>query len=366
MSAANNTAGQPLARAPSALELSRVGFTSHLPEIPEVEVFVVDDERTSLELLEACAARLGHPVRAFSDPAVALREMADRVPQILVTDVVMPEMSGVELVRRARELDPDIAVIFVTGADEAEGMVSTLTVPAVSLLRKPVGVADLTQAVQRAHLQYASDRHHRAMIRWAEESAERKAEELREVTLGTLGALMNAMDARSPHFVGHSRAVSLQAAAVAQALGLPEDEVETIRTAGLLHDVGMIGVPDSVIDKIGTLTEHERELIRQHCETGAAILAPMTHLGDVTTYVAQHHERWDGSGYPDGLRGDQISIGGQIVGIAEAWAAIMQDRSYREGRSRAKALEIFLQHQDEWFTEDVTLALIESDIGLTT
>ncbi len=90
----------------------------------------------------------------------------------------------------------------------------------------------------------------------------------------------------------------------------------------------------------------------------------MTHLGPSIRYVLEHHERWDGSGYPDGKKGEEISVGGQIVGVSEAWTAIIESRPYREGRSREEGMEILLAHQGQWFTEEVTLALIESDVGL--
>ena len=156
----------------------------------------------------------------------------------------------------------------------------------------------------------------------------------------------------------------MQAAAVAQALDLPDDEIESIRTAGLLHDIGMIGVPEALIEKVETLTPSEVELIRSHCETGGAIIEPMQHLGPSRQYVCEHHERWDGSGYPDQKKGEEISLGGQIVGIAEAWTGIVESRAYRDGRSREEGYEILIQHQGEWFTEEVTTALIESDVGV--
>jgi putative two-component system response regulator len=351
-------------RAPTDGQLRQLGFSFNVPEVEEVDVFVVDDDGTSLELIEAFVRRIGHPVRAFTNPREALEAIQASPPKILVTDMVMPELSGVDLARVARTVDPDLAVILVTGFGDSGTAAATVQLGVSTFLTKPVEQSQLTRALQRAFLKRAADDHHRAMVNWMYDAMERNSRAIREVTLGTLTSLTNAMDARSPHFRGHTRAVAMQAAALAEALGLTESEVEAVRIAGILHDIGMIGIADAVVDKPGALTGEEMDLIRTHPEAGAAIIEPMKHLGPSIRYVLEHHERWDGSGYPDGKAGAEISLGGQIVGISESWIAILESRPYREGRSREEGMEILRSHQDEWFTTEVTSALIESDIGL--
>jgi putative nucleotidyltransferase with HDIG domain len=351
-------------RAPTDGQLRQLGFSFNVPEVEDVDVFVVDDDATSLELIEAFVRRIGHPVRAFTSPLEALDAIKASLPKILVTDMVMPELSGVDLARAARAVDPDLGVILVTGFGDSGTAAATVQLGVSTFLTKPVEQSQLTRALQRAFLKRAADDHHRAMVNWMYEAMERNSRAIREVTLGTLTSLTNAMDARSPHFRGHTRAVAMQAAAVAEAFGLTESEVEAVRIAGILHDIGMIGIPDAVVDKPGALDAEEMDLIRTHPEAGAAIIEPMKHLGPSIRYVLEHHERWDGSGYPDGKVGAEISLGGQIVGISESWIAILESRPYREGRSREEGMEILRSRQDEWFTTEVTSALIESDIGL--
>lgn len=356
--------GTERTRAPTEGQLRQLGFSFHVPEVEEVAVFVVDDDATSLALVEAFVRRIGHPVQSFLNPLEALEAIREDPPKILLTDMVMPELSGIDLGRAARAVDPDLGVILITGVGDAGTAEATVQLGVSTFLTKPVEMSLLTRVLQRAFLKRAADDHHRAMVNWMYESMNRNAQAIREVTLGTLSSLTNAMDARSPHFRGHSRAVALQAAAVAQALGLAEPEIDTVRHAGVLHDIGMIGVPDSIVEKPGALSEEEMELVRTHCETGAAIIEPMKHLGPAIRYVLEHHERFDGSGYPDGKVGTEISLGGQIVGISEAWVAILESRPYRTGRTREEAREILSSHRDEWFTAEVTAALIESDVGL--
>ena len=351
-------------RALSDRDLREMGFAFDVPEIEEVDVMVVDDDRTSLGLMEGNLKRVGHPVRAFREPRAALEAIAERPPKILVTDMVMPGMSGIDLANEARAHDPHIGVILVTGVgdDGAAKLMAPLGVS--SFLAKPVEPDALRRAVLRAYLRRAADAHHRTIVNWMYEAMDRNAQAIRDVTIGTLTALINALDARSAHFRGHSQAVAMQAAAIAHALGLEEDEVEMIRVAGMLHDIGMIGIPDAIVDKPGALTAEELEAIRTHCDAGAAIVEPMKHLGASRLYVLEHHERLDGSGYPDGKRGDEISLGGQIVGISEAWAGILESRSYRGGHSREEGYDILTANEGRWFSPEVTRALIESDVGV--
>ena len=140
-------------------------------------------------------------------------------------------------------------------------------------------------------------------------------------------------------------------------LDLSDEEVEAIRQAGLLHDVGMIAVPDGVVNKPGRLSESELEVIRNHCRKGQEILEPMAHLRSVGRYVLEHHERLDGTGYPDGKGGDQISLGGQIVAVAETWTALTEERSYRPSTPKAEAMEAIREASGQWFSGPLVQAL---------
>jgi HD-GYP domain-containing protein (c-di-GMP phosphodiesterase class II) len=126
----------------------------------------------------------------------------------------------------------------------------------------------------------------------------------------------------------------------------------------------MIAIPDALVQKPNSLTPDEYQVIRTHCERGVEILEPMRHLGRSIRYVHEHHERWDGSGYPLGKKGDEISLGGQIVGISEAWTAILESRSYRTGRSRDEGLKILEDKRGIWFSAEVTDALRVADVGM--
>lgn len=339
-------------------------FAFELPGSEAGLVLIVDDEESSALLHHSILEAAGYRVRTFGRGSDVLEHLVSAEPIVLVTDYDMPEMSGIELAEHALDVDPDIKIILLTGRGDETTAQTALRLGFSDYIIKPPEPIALARAVQRAFHQRAGERHHRAMLTWMKMELGRRQNEIRDVTLSTLAAFANALDTRSPHFHGHSRAVALQAGSIAVGLGLSEDEVESVRIAGLLHDVGMIAVPDYIVEKSGVLTEEEFAIIKTHCDRGVEILEPMEHLGDSIRFIHEHHERLDGSGYPMAKRGDEISLGGQIVGIAEAWVAILESRPYRSGVPREEGLEMVLKLAGEWFLPEVTQALVDSDVGM--
>jgi putative two-component system response regulator len=339
-------------------------FTFELPELSDHVVFVVDNDRTSGTLNAGILKTVGYTVHQFDTPQGALEALEQSPPTVLVTDFAMGGMSGLELAQAAQERDPDVRIILLTGSGDESTAQAALRMGISDYIKKPPDPDALKHSVQRTIHRRAAEEHHRAMVGWMREELDRRARAVREVTVSALASLANALDMRDPHFQGHSRTVALQAAALAEALGGDEDEIDAVRTAGLLHDVGMIAVPDRLVQKPDSLTPEEFETIRTHCDRGVEILEPMKHLGRCIRYVHEHHERWDGSGYPRGKKGDEISLGGQIVGLAEAWTAILESRSYRSSFSREDGLTLLESKRGIWFSPDVIDALREADVGV--
>ena len=152
-------------------------------------------------------------------------------------------------------------------------------------------------------------------------------------------AFVNAMEAKSPYLRGHSHRVAAVAATIASELGLSDFEVESVRLAGQLHDIGKIGVREAVLDKPGKLTGEEFAHVQEHVHIGLRILSPLPHLGPVMDYIAHHHERVDGSGYPNRLSGDDVSLGGRVLGAADALDALTSPRAYRDAMALDEALD---------------------------
>jgi putative nucleotidyltransferase with HDIG domain len=329
---------------------------------------VVEDDPAVLDLLTRLLQRLAYPVRGFADPTQARDALDEGDPvHLLITDQQMPEIDGITLIRHALELDPSTVAIVVTGLDGAETAITALRMGVVDYLLKPVDVVRLGHSVQRALMTRAQNVYHREAYGRLRDDAEAKTAEIQRqtrqleaVTVATFSALVRLLEARSPYFRDHSQAVARLAEAMAGSLALPPHEVEAVRVAGLLHDVGMIAVPDAIIDKEEGLTDEELAFVRTHPRVAEKVLRPLRNLGPAVDYVLFHHERLNGSGYPEGRRGKEIPLGAQVVGLAEAFVALTESRAFREAESAEDAIAILRGAEGTWFAGRVLDALEES------
>jgi HD-GYP domain-containing protein (c-di-GMP phosphodiesterase class II) len=163
-------------------------------------------------------------------------------------------------------------------------------------------------------------------------------ERLQDMYLGAIGSLAAAIEARDPYTVGHSARVTQYAVAIAEGMGLTQPEIEELRLAGLLHDLGKIGVPDSILNKPGRLSEEEFSAIKMHPALSMRIIEPLPHLGNIIPIIYHHHEHFDGSGYMDGKSGEKIPLGARIITVADSFEAMTSDRPYRKALSRHEAM----------------------------
>jgi putative nucleotidyltransferase with HDIG domain len=196
--------------------------------------------------------------------------------------------------------------------------------------------------LQRRHTQLESQQ----INQWLKEEvasrvAERRIEQANQerISVATLEALVNALEAKDPYFRGHSARVADLSAMVAAEHGCVDEQIESVRTGGRLHDIGKIGIREEILSKQGPLTDEEYDHVKQHVTVGSQILAPLVHLKDVIGFVRSHHERWDGLGYPDRLKGEEIPLGARIIGAVEIFDALTTVRPYQEKMPPEVAVE---------------------------
>ena len=304
---------------------------------PQTRVLVVDDEETIRVALARFLQTRGYDVVAAESGAAALAVLSLERFDIMLCDIRMPAMSGLDVLPLALRLDADLAVLMLTAVNDAATATDALVHGAMDYLVKPIELAELGRAVERsAHRRRLEIERRNIEIIIREEVAlrtdelERERRALRAMTMGVAEALINAMEAKNVFLRGHSHRVAELAASVADALGLDADLVENVRLAGRLHDVGKIGIRDDVLNKPAVLTADEFEHVKDHVRIGMEILAPLKHMPIALEYVIDHHEHFDGSGYPRGLAGEQITIGGRILAACDAFDALTSRRAFRE------------------------------------
>jgi len=300
-------------------------------------ILVVDDESTIRLALSRFLRTRGFEVHVADSGGAALEQLATNKFALMICDLRMPGMSGLQTVPRALEIDADLGVIMLTAVNDAASANEAHSSGAFAYLLKPVELSDLQVAVERAMRRRsraierrATDRLIREEVALRTSELEREKGALRELTVSIAQTLINAMEAKDVYLRGHSHRVAELGAHIAVELGLDPAYVDRIRLAGRLHDVGKIGIREEVLNKAGPLTEAEFAHVKDHVRFGVDILRPLQHLGETLDYVQDHHEHWDGSGYPRGLAGQDIALGGRILTAADAFDALTSQRAYRD------------------------------------
>ncbi len=317
-------------------------------------ILVAEDDLATRALLRAALERADYVVRDVDNGASALAEITRCPPDVALLDVGMPEMDGLEVTRSLRRMPATalLPIILVTARGRLEDKVAGLDAGASDFITKPFEPAELLARV-RANLRLSS-----ALARL-------------ENTQDVLVALANAVDAKDPLTEHHCGRVADRALILARLAGLGQEDVEAVGYGAVLHDIGKIGIAEAVLTKPGSLTDEERAEMQRHPLIGAEILQPLRIGRIVGPIVRGHHERWDGKGYPDGLRGDAIPVGARVVAVVDAYDAMTHDRPYRpslgddEAREEllshrgtqfdAELVDLYLGHLDEWQTEETSV-----------
>ena len=305
-------------------------------------VLIVDDDTDVRELLHEIFRSSGYGCRLAANGREALEAFEAERPALTVTDIKMPVMDGLEFLRRARAADPDAVVLVLTGVGDVRTAVESLTSGVHDFILKPVNPDDLLHAAQRAlehRRSLVSRREHQALLERRVVETTRELEvavrRLDDTYRTTLEALGSAIDTRDVGTHAHSRRVRGYSLVIARAHGVPEAGLRDLEHGVLLHDIGKIGIPDAILLKPGPLTPAEWTIMRRHPEIGRQVIEKIPFLRGAVPIVYHHHERWDGTGYPLGLRGEAIPLEARIFAVADALDAMTFDRPY----SRAISFE---------------------------
>jgi putative two-component system response regulator len=315
------------------------------PRVPD-RILVIDAEPGVREAIETYLTHRGFEVLTAGFGEEALGILARQKISCMLADGRLFGTGSGELLSRSLERDPNLSILVMSANRDVADAVQYLQYGAMDYLLKPVDLAQLEAALQRALRRRAELIRERGIARLLKEEivnlgAElaRERAKVKGLSIATLEALVAVVEARDPWFTGHSRRVAQLAASIAAETGRNDEEVEQVRRAGLLHDIGMISVPEGLLSKEGPLTPSEFEAVKRHALVGAQILAPLPYLSGVSAFVRGHHERWDGKGYPDRLAGEAIPWGARLIGAAEIYDALATARPYRDQLTPELAVE---------------------------
>jgi len=319
-------------------------------------ILVVDDEPAVGAVTAERLRRRGYNVTTATDAAAALDLLSKEGFTLALVDVRMPEKDGRWLLKEIHSQHPDIGVIMLTAVADVETAVDSLRQGATDYLLKPVPGDVLTLTVERALRERRMKLELELYRKHLEEKVQEQARRIRQLYLGSVRSLAISLEAKDPYTRGHSERVAGFAASLAERLSLPKAVVDLVELAGLLHDIGKIGVREEVLNKPGRLTPEEFEHVKQHPALGAQILEPIAEDPQLIKAVLHHHENWDGTGYPHGLAGDAIPLFAQILKVTDVYEALTSTRPYRPARSPEEAHRIMEEEMAPELPPEVTTA----------
>ena len=330
-----------------------------------VRVLAVDDERAASKLITIMLRPPAFHCTAASSGAEALEALQTERFDAVISDLQMPGISGLELLAEVRRSYPHIAFLVTTGVDDVDVGVQAMRSGADDYLVKPLHenavLASLESALHKRRLERQVEDYRQHLEEMVATRTVQLREALHQIERSyedTLQALGAAIDLRDNETAGHSQRVSRYSLALARTLGWSEDQLGSLARGAYLHDIGKLGIPDGILLKPGPLTPAERTLMQRHAQIGFDLIADIAFLTDAAEIVLTHHERYDGSGYPHGTKGDEILLSARIFAVADSFDAITSDRPYRRASSFASGREIIRQCSGIQFDPNVVAAFL--------
>lgn len=293
-------------------------------------ILLVDDEENNLQLLKR-TLRGAYNIKTASNGIDALeiiRREGETI-SLIVSDQKMPEMEGTEFLKHVNEIQPDIVKILLTGHQDTDIIVASINdCQLYQYILKPFEPEELKVSIKNGLKKYELSSSKNIILK-----------DLKELFYKTIKSISFALDAKDPYTHGHSLRVTLYSLILANELNLDDTLLEEIETAGLLHDIGKIGIPQNILCKPGKLTDEEFEIMKSHPVQGEKMITNIKKLKIIANWLKTHHERWDGRGYPSGLKGEEIPISARIIALADTYDAMTSTRSYRVALTHEIAIE---------------------------
>lgn len=339
-------------------------------------VAIIDDTPENLEILEEMLHRQGYNIMSFSSGSMALKALDINIPDLVLLDIMMPEMDGFEVCSRLKDRPKlkGVPVIFMSALSDIESKMNAFSSGGVDYVTKPFNEEEVKARVE-VHLKLRKAQTElKKYSRGLEELVEAKVKEITESQIATIMAISSLVEFRDANTGNHIDRTGNLCKILSEKLRespkhlelIDEEFVENIYYAAALHDIGKVRIPDEILLKPGKLTAEEFEIMKSHTNIGSDTLIKVERLYPKNKFISMgveltrsHHERWDGRGYPDGLKGEEIPMPARIMCLSDVYDALRSDRPYKSGFSHEKSFEIICEESGAQFDPDVVDAFIE-------
>lgn len=334
----------------------------------DANILIVDDElgpRESLRMI----LRDDYQVAVVASGKDALASFEKTEYDLVILDIRMPDMNGVDLLAEIKKKAPETEVIMITAYASVETATKALRYGALDYLIKPFNRAAVQEVVAKGLIRRDNNRGIKSKLKelqlankTLEDEVEYIYKNIQSHYAETISSLVAAVDAKDAYTKGHQERISKLSLIIGQHVGCSEDELGLIRQAAILHDIGKIGVPESILMKEDVLTDQEYDIIKKHPLIGAEILSPVQFLKGVVPLVLYHHEKFDGTGYPMGLKGSQIPLSARVICIADAVDAMLSNRPYSHAKTVEKVKEELLRCSETQFDPQIVDTILKNDL----
>ena len=328
-------------------------------------ILVVDDEKSIRNTFQAFLSNEGHSVQTAENVDNAIQLLAKTDFDLVLTDVIMPHITGMELLDHITASSPDIPVIIMTGEPTIETAKQAVRNSAFDYLTKPINKDSLLKTVRNAlNLKSISDNHKKLEIENQqyrdnlEKLVAKRTQALQKTMSATIHTISSMLELRDVYTAQHQRRVANLAVAIAGKMGLKKSQIECLYVTGYVHDIGKLVVPAEILSKPGTLSDLEFEFVKTHVECGYNLLKNVDLPWPISDVLHQHHERMNGSGYPQGLEGSDIDICARVLAVADVVEAMSSHRPYRPSRGLDAALSEIEKGSGEIYDPDVAAAVL--------
>jgi putative two-component system response regulator len=324
-------------------------------------ILIVDDEKIVRRSLNKCLTLNGFNCQEACNADEALEQLKEEPADLVILDIMMPGVSGSELLPQLKHSFPDTAFIMATAVVDPETIVRCMKNGAQDYITKPFDLSQLVKNIKLALEKRKLELNLKEKRQVLEGKVEQQSRELQKLFIDAVESLIGALEAKDKYTAGHSRRVTKLAVDTGQALGLNAEEVENLRWAALLHDIGKIGIDSNIQNKPGALTPTEYEHILTHCSIGPGIVEPLVNE-EIVEVIRHHHDSYDGTGLHQKIAGEKIPLGARILAVADSFDAMTSDRPYRSALPASKAVAEIKRCSGTQFDPTVVKAFLKIPI----